>query len=110
MVINIEDKINTEVLEKDDNGALELFCEYGGGNKKFHLYARNKEIGSLLYIGTLENTAKRIPNVYNRGKKAAEIILSENYDSLKGLENIEKYILIPFSWAEREEGYIPRKS
>ncbi|MBS3072649.1 hypothetical protein J4477_02350 [Candidatus Pacearchaeota archaeon] len=101
--------INISDLEKNETGALELLYEYGGGNKKYHLYARERKTGALVYIGTLENTADRIPNIQNRGRRAAEVILSASYEVLNGLEKLNQYTLIRSCWAGKEEGTIPKK-
>lgn len=102
--------IDVSGLVTSESGALELLYEYGGADKKYHLYARDKSTGTLKHIGTLENTATRIPSIQNRGKRAAEIILLENYEILKGLEKLKDYTLIPLCWSGRETGKIPKKS
>jgi len=102
--------INVSYLELDDSGALELLYEYGGANKKYHLYGRDKRIGSLKYIGTLEMPATKIPDATSRGRKAAEFVLQENYEILEGLERLDKFTIRPLCWAEKEEGNIPKKS
>ena len=46
--------------------------------------------------------------MHDRHKKAAEHILKENAARLFGIENLEKYVLRPFSWAGTEIGLIPK--
>ena len=100
--------IDTAELELNDSNELELFCEYGGGSKKYHLYARDKETGALVYIGSIKNTSNIIKDMHDRHKKAAEHILKENATRLIGIESLEKYVLRPFSWAGTETGLITK--
>jgi len=104
------ESINVSELELDESGALELLYEYGGADKKYHLYGRDIGTGSLKYIGTLEMPATKIPDAASRGRRAAELVLQEKYNILEGLERLDNFTIRPLCWAEKEEGKIPKKS
>ena len=108
MVINIEDKIDFNKLEKDTNGILELFFEYGGGEKNYHLYGRESSTGFLIPIGTVDDIPIKFPNIHGRYKKAAEYIIKNKREKIIGYNSIKEYILIHFSWSGRETRTIPK--
>ncbi|MEK6890702.1 MAG: hypothetical protein AABX03_01040 [Nanoarchaeota archaeon] len=104
-----ERTINAEDIRINAQGRLELSYEWGGENRTFRLYARNKRDNFNDPIGFLESPREVIGNNHEMQEKCTDYILGHENFIEGDIKEGHLYILTQMGRGITINGKFPRK-